>query len=275
MAARLTIADPSAVPLLESLGLGAYEDFVSCSVGEIISRSATSESRRLTGSAIRASDGAPGSPVRLYLKVYRYGGRNRRPAALPDKAEIEARNYRILRDLCDICTPEVLAYGRRSRRGWLTDGFILTREVLGARPFERCLPAATSLRTRAAPGETAFRRRLLHESADLVARMHAAGFCHVDLQWRNLLVAEGGPEGSRIYVLDSSRGGLLRLRLRREHGRLRDLSSLYRMARRRLRRTEQVRWLRRYLGVRRLTPMHRLLVQTIFYDRYIKDDDPA
>lgn len=274
MHTRLTIVEPSASPLLEALGLRAYDDFVSSTSGEIVGRSETSELRRLTASWTRPEGRAPGCPARFYLKVYRYRGRHRRSAVLAEKAEIEARNYGILRDVCGINTPNVVAHGRRSQGGWLLDGFILTREVPDARSLEQCV-AAAGCSPGQAPGEVAFRRDVLLGTADLIARMHAAGFCHVDLQWQNLLIARGESDDPHIYVLDSSRGGLHRGGLRREHGRLRDLSSLYKMARRCLRRTEQVRWLRRYLGVRRLTPRHRLLVQTILYDRSVKDDDLA
>ena len=273
MDTRLTIAEPSALTLLESLGLRCYEDYVSCTRGEVVGCGSTSESRRLTADSANA--GASDCPIRLYLKVYRYEGRHRRWALLPDKAEIEARNYRILRDHCGLDTPAVLAFGRRSRDGWLTNGFILTREVPGARPLEEYVPAPTTRFTESAVHNAALRQYVLQETADLVSRMHAVGFCHVDLQWRNLRVADGETDRPRIYILDSSRGRLLRWRVRREHGRLRDLSSLVKMARRQMSRSEQIRWLRRYLGVRRLAPEHRVLVQTMLYDRSVKDDDPA
>jgi hypothetical protein len=117
------------------------------------------------------------------------------------------------------------------------------------------------------------RSRLLEETAGLVSRMHAAGFVHVDLQWRNLLVVENGGIGPTIYVIDSARGGLRGWVLYQLHGRLRDLSSLYKLGRVLLTRREQIRWLRRYLGVRRLSACeHHALAWTILHDRGIKDN---
>lgn len=116
------------------------------------------------------------------------------------------------------------------------------------------------------------RRHLLETTADLVSRMHAAGFFHIDLQWRNMLVSEDGARCPRVFVIDSARGGLRRSRLFQMHGRLRDLSSLYKLARFRVPVREQVGWLRRYLGVHRLQHEHRMMIQTILCDRRIKDN---
>ncbi len=118
------------------------------------------------------------------------------------------------------------------------------------------------------------RRHLLETTADLVARMHAAGFFHIDLQWRNLLVSEDGSRRPRVYVIDSVRGGPRRWRPFQMHGRLRDLSSLYKLARSQVPVREQVGWLWRYLGVRRLRHEHRVMIQTILCDRRIKDNGP-
>lgn len=249
-------------PALEAAGLRGYEDFVKAHDGDDVARSRTTETRRLT---IRHA----GTAHTLYLKVYRYDTGHRRPWFVRDKASIEAENYRLLRGRYGVAPPELIAFGSRRRGAWRRDAFIVTRAVADAVPLDeyarrRCPAGNIEAAER--------RRRLLERTADVIADMHAAGFFHIDLQWRNVLVCESAAGGLGIYLIDCTRGGLRRSRPRQWHGRLRDLSSLYKMAGVVLSRTEQVRWLRRYLGVRRLRALDRVLVQAIRYDRGIKDD---
>lgn len=258
-----TILDPRMNSVLEACGLRRYEDYLSGEAGEVVGRSASSETRR-----IRARTGT-GEEV-FYLKAYDYRGRRLR--SLAEKGRKEVRNYRILRERCGVPVPDVVSHGWR-RRGWrLLDAFILTRGVPNSMRLDEYV------RRRCRGGSdgagAAMRRHLLETTADLVSRMHAAGFFHIDLQWRNLLVSEDGSRRPRVYVIDSVRGGPRRWRLLQMHGRLRDLSSLYKLARFQVPVREQVGWLWRYLGVRRLRHEHRVMIQTILCDRRIKDNGP-
>jgi hypothetical protein len=263
---QLIIIDSLLAPILESAGLRRYEDFVGAKRGELVAHSRTTETRRLTLNH-------RGAARMFYLKLHRYGSERRRPWFTRDKASLEAENYRLLRDHCGIATPEVVAFGSRRHGPWLQDAFILTLAVADANAD--AVPLDDYVRRRCLGGTSevlARRRQLLARTADLVAAMHAAGFIHLDLQWRNVLVQEADPGAPRIYLLDCPRGGCRPSSLRLWHGRLRDLSSLYKLARTLLSRAEQIRWLRRYLGVRRLGPIDRVLVQAILYDRGVKDN---
>lgn len=252
MSITLTIVDDALRADLRAAGLVAYDDFLNCTQGEAAHQSVTTSTRRIVPRHSGIAD-------TLYLKTYRRG---RLGGWMRNTPEREGRNYLILRDRCDINVPDVIAFGSRREFGRWTDGFILTRAVPHAVSLDRLTECAAPLR-----------RYLLDCTSALVARMHAYGFYHIDLQWRNLLISDNGFDTPDIYVIDSARGGLRRWRVLREHGRLRDLSSLYKEARRRLTRKEQLRWLRAYLAVHRFAPQHRALIRTILYDRAIKDHE--
>jgi hypothetical protein len=269
--------------VLTARGFSCYEDFADTTIGEVVSRSSTTQTRRIhwndvpsAGAAI-ASDSTHGE---FYLKTYRYNRSLRRLAPWLDKGATEARNYRILSRHCGVGVPEVIAYGSRRRMGRLLDAFILTRAIPHAASLDDFAIRRWGPGRRHAEGTPAvatasindpLRRYLLIHTADVVARMHAAGFFHVDLQWRNILIADDGSDRPRIFLIDSARGSRRTWRILQAHGRLRDLSSLYKEARSRLTPREQVRWLRRYFGVRRLTHEHRAIIQAIQDDRRIKD----
>lgn len=108
-------------------------------------------------------------------------------------------------------------------------------------------------------------RALLHALAGAVARMHAAGFFHWDLQWRNILVRRSSGDFD-IFLIDSSRGGLRRTPIGRAHGRIRDLFCLDKLARRHLSRTTRLRFLRAYLGPDAArNPTRRLIRRLLAY----------
>lgn len=261
MPTRFIIVETSMRQTLATAGLAAYADVLDCRLGQIVHESGTTQTRRIK------IDG-PDRQETLFLKTYRY-----RPPAwcTRDKPTREASNYAVLRDRCRANVPDVIAFGSRRRFGRLCDAFILTRAVPRAVALDQ-LAESLWPEPRAAVDDP-LRRHLLADTSAMVARMHAAGFCHIDLQWRNLLVSDDDTDAPNVYVIDSSRGSLRRWAVRHEHGRLRDLSSLYKDARRRMTPREQLRWLRTYFGVMRFESQHRALIQTIRYDRTIKDHE--
>jgi len=242
--------------------LSGTRTFIGFEAGAIVGESGTTETRRFT------IPSAHGRDV-FYLKKYRYLGVRRRHRFRVDKAAIEARNYATLRRRCGVAAPEVVVHGSR-RRGWrLLDAIIVTREVAQAVSMEALFERRWPRADRAA-GDPA-RAALLAEAARVVGRMHRSGFYHIDLQWRNLLVSGADAACASICVCDSPRGGLRRWRPHRMHGALRDLSSLHKEARRRMTRTQQMRWLSDYLRASGLRADRRALIWTIFLDRVIKD----
>lgn len=245
---------------LKELSLRTYDDFVGGGAGEVISRRETGELRRIP---VRGS----GESEALYLKVYRYEPLSWRTLFVRDKCTIESRNYSALRALGGVVVPDVIAAGHRRKSGRLQSAFILTRGVRAARRLDEWLDDRSTNSTA--------RMRLLADFAEMIAEMHRAGFYHVDLQLRNVLVSLVEPDRPALYLIDSARGGVRRWSVRREYGRFRDLSSLHKGAIGRLCGREQLRWLKRYLGVERLNELHRGLARTILTDRRMKDHGPA
>jgi tRNA A-37 threonylcarbamoyl transferase component Bud32 len=269
MGTRLIIVESDMTPILAASGLRSYEDFVTCEAGEPVSRSGTTQTRRLR------FEGGGGRDY--FLKVYRYEGHRWRHRFRRDKSAVEAENFRVLRERCRIDVPDVIAHGARRDGLRLRDAFLMTRAVGSASASVATLDALFSTRWPDAnrAGDDPLREALLHESAALVGRIHACGFCHIDLQWRNILVLGGLDAGLRLFVIDTPRGGIRMPGPRRLHGQMRDLSSLYKEARLRLRRTEQLRWLQRCLQGSRLQRGQKELIRTILRDRALKDNGPA
>ena len=270
MTIRFRIVDETVHSVLAASRLRAYSDFVDCPLGETVATSSTTQTRKL---ALPACDGV----LECFLKVYRYAGRSWRHRFRRDKAAVEVENYETMRHRCGIAVPDVLAHGSRRAGLRLLDAFLLTRAVRDASPLSALAATAWPNPNRLASDQ--LRDDLLERTADLVGQMHGRGFYHVDLQWRNLLIAQRRTAAPRIIVLDAPRGGVRLWRPRRLHGQLRDLSSLYKEARIRLRRTEQMRWLHRYASVSAAlgapdTEVRRL-ARAVVYDRRLKDNPPS
>lgn len=276
MSIQWTTVDEAGAALLADFGLTNYIDFIERQPGQEVGKSSTTRTTRVSvGRAVKTDV--------FFVKTYRYAGTQWRHRLRRDKASLEASNYELL-DEIGIGTASVVAYGSRRSALRLKDAVIVTRglpDVISLdRLFELRWPhagkhAADSLRS-----------EILDRVVQDVRRMHGAAFFHVDLQWRNILIGGLGEGPSvirrqpsaemgriRIYFLDAPRGGIRRSLWGIEHGRLRDLSCLYKEARRRLSRTEQLRWLLIYLGEPRVTPTARSMIATLILDRSVKDNE--
>ncbi len=261
MGVRLTIVDTETARRCAEAGLRQYDDFVRYSGGVLVAESGTTRTRRVT------IDDAQGE-LAAFLKVYHYEGERRRHRFRRDKGEIEARNYALMQDRA-ISVPIVIAHGARRRGLRLLDAFILTLEIPNATPLDAY--AEKHWRPPRKPQQSRERRETLDMLADLVRRMHARDFYHIDLQWRNVLVSEPQGRQRSLHVIDSARGGVRRAPLTRAYGRLRDLSSLHKQARMCMTRTELLRWFASYLGVATFEDKHRAMIRAVLADRATKD----
>lgn len=247
--------------MLDENGVRGYGDFLALADGgEQVASSRSGRTHR-----VRIGGGT--DAIEGFLKIHDYSCW-RRFRCRRDKGAAEAANYAVLRDVCGVNVPDVIARGWRKRGLRYVDGFILTRAIEGAH----------SLASIAAETGGAIDDAVMRGLADVVRRMHAASFFHIDLQWRNILVVGSGRDSAdaraghdvTIFLLDSPRGGLQATAVGRAHGRIRDLSSLHKDARRWLGNRVQLWWLKVYLGRARLTPVDRAMIRTILRDREIK-----
>lgn len=266
---------PRYAAALAALGLATLDDFLAEQAGRLVSAHGLTHTRRIEFAHA-------GQILAGYLKIYDYTRRPLRHRFIRDKARREAKNVSVLRHRCGLSMPTVVCIGARRRLGALVRSFILTLELPASRPLAEAWDHSLVDRT-----------ELLARSPAFVARMHAAGFVHIDLRWRNILVCCEGDRPFEFVPIDCVRGGWRRARLAREHGRLRDLSSLYKDARPRLTRTQLLRWYIAYVAALndvdprrrrqpanesariRLDGLHRQAICVILRDRDSKDGSPA
>jgi len=206
-----------------------------------------------------------GALLDIHVKHYRYAGGRGRSIWPRDKAELEARNAEHIRRFSPFEAPDVLATASVRRRTRLVDSWLVTRTIPDALSLDNWLPDSAG-RTRSA---------ILRKLATGLAQMHAAGFVHIDLQARNILLRQVDSAPTKIFLIDSTRGGLRADPIRRQHGRLRDLSALYKSLRPHLRTVETLRHYREYCGKPHLDDIDRLLLRTVLADRALKDNDAA
>jgi len=185
-----------------------------------------------------------------------------------DKAQIETRNYQLIADCSPFHTPIVLATGSKRGRLRLAESFLITATIPHAHSLDMVLASE-------APNLSKTLRNTLSDLMDSLRQMHHAGFIHIDLQLRNILLQPGGSNHYRVYLIDSTRGGRRNSAIRRQHGRLRDLSCLYKGARHSLSASALLRLFLRYRGRRNLRDSDRLLLSTLLADRALKDHDAA
>lgn len=189
--------DPAYRDALREAQLSRVSDALSRVSGRIAAWSRTTDTIRVS---------APGRPVGFYLKRYYYPRwKNRLRGMLrgtlfgTHRARAE---FDLLRSMLQMGIPAVrpVAYGVRRLGPFVTACYLVTEETPGAVNL-------TTFATRAAAEPQGERRGLRRLAATrlarLVAEMHAAGFTHGQLFWRNILVrpdANGEPE---FFLLDA------------------------------------------------------------------------
>jgi tRNA A-37 threonylcarbamoyl transferase component Bud32 len=179
--------------------------------------------------------------------VKRYAGLGKRPLRrLLDRPRVETEWQNLQRFAAwGIPTAPLVAYGLERQGGrW-------SRFVRGAL-VTAGIPAAIDLKQMAVSGDPRLKSRqwwngIAQQIAIATRRMHAHGFVHNDLKWRNLLVDAAG----RVYFIDCPAGGFwwgpfLRYRI------IKDLACLDKVAKYHLSRTQRLRFYLDYVGRPRL-----------------------
>ena len=201
-------------------------------------------------------------PQRFYLKKHHVRTRRSRLKACQAAARIEAQAAKRLNE-DGIPTMQVAAYGEQLHRDGRLDSFLLTENLEGYLPLDDFLRQRFRVRRLHMPTkrETGL-NTLLMQVADLAARFHRAGYNHRDLYCCHFFVKEVAEEQFEVRLID-----LQRVQHRRRFRRrwiVKDLAQLaYSAPRDRIKCTQKLAFVRRYLGVKKLRPCDKRLIREV------------
>lgn len=192
---------------------------------------------------------------RYYVKRYSGTGKNHRRRWFglrrwfgPPRVRAEWQNL-LAFQAWGIPTATLVAYGLERRAGAFIRGALVTEEILDTLDLAR-MNALDDPRL----SDCHWVAQVSRQIARIARTLHAARFAHNDLKWRNLLVT-GGPS-PKVYLIDCPSGGYYRGAIL-EYRIIKDLACLDKLARRRLSRSQRLRFYLDYRQQRRLTDEDR------------------
>lgn len=153
---------------------------------------------------------------------------------------------------------EPVAWGLRREGPFVREAFVMTAEAFrGGEPLDHILIGRYR-----GPGHARERRRIMESLADSVREMHAAGFAHGDLFLRNIVACREG-ETWRFCVLDCPKAAYSGWTATLAGGAIVDLAQLEAGARYLTTRSERLRFLLRYAGVKVVRKRQRTAIERI------------
>ncbi len=239
--------EPACRAALKAAGLDRVEDILTRTDGKIVAWSRTTDSTYIP---------APNGGIGFYVKRYFYPTWARRFRGFfrgtffgTHRAKAEARALHAMREL-GVPAVRPVAYGWR-RCGYLIAAcFLITEDVPGA-------PNLTTFAQAVQSGETqlAHRQRMLmiERLAEMIARLHRTGFAHGRLFWRNVLVRWGPTAEPEFFLLDSEPPKRIERLGRGGRWWLWELAKMATSAIPFTTRTERLRFMRHYFGIKHLT----------------------
>jgi len=182
---------------------------------------------------------------RFYVKRYTAAAKNplRRWLARP-RVKAEWENL-LAFDRWGIPTAPVVAYGLERKLGGFVRGALITEELTNTEDLAR-LAKVDDKRLHNRKWVASVSRQVAH----ITRTMHANGFTHNDLKWRNLLVDTHTPP--RVFLIDCP-GGMFWPEPFLSYRIVKDLACLDKVAKYQLSRTQRLRFYLDYAGHRRLT----------------------
>jgi len=220
---------------LDSLGPAAREQF--STLESVFRLRGTTIARDNISEVIRVEADGKGYFVKRYTAagndIQRWVGRSR--------IESEWRNLQHFAEW-GIPTIHLVAYGQQRWLGIHFRGAMVTDELPGSIDLAR-------LARRPHPSQTPNLQVLIDQVAEITRVLHAHGFTHNDLHWRNLLLDE---MHGRVHLIDCPKGAfwwpgpLLQYRIAK------DLASLDKFGRKYLTRTQRLRFYLKYAGINKL-----------------------
>lgn len=208
------------------------------------------------------------SPKRFYLKKHHVRTRRSRLEACGTAARVEAQAVKRLND-DGIPTMQVAAYGEQLHSDGRLNSFLLTENLEGYLPLDDFLRERFTVRRLHVPKRRdAELMTLLTQVADIAARFHNSGYNHRDLYCCHFFIKEiEAGQGSDEAKFDVRLIDLQRVQHRRHFRRrwiVKDLAQLaYSAPRDRIKCTQKLAFLRRYLGVKKLRPRDKRLIREV------------
>jgi len=249
--------DPAYRETLRACGLDRVEAVLSRVEGRVAAWSRTTDTLYVAGPA-----GEPG----FYLKRYYYPRwRNRVRGTFRGtffglhRGESEFRALCRMRAL-GIPAVRPVAYGCRRLGHFVTACFLITEEVPQAANLTSFAnDVATGRRTVSG----AQRRAMARQLADQLSEMHAAGFAHGQLFWRNVLVRIGPYGEPEFFFIDAQPPKRWQRLARNGQWWLSELADVTASATPFTTRAERLRFVRHYFEVARLTPEIKDQIRTV------------
>jgi len=239
--------EPAYREVLRAAGLERVDTILSCTLGKIVAWSRTTDS-------LYIADEARG--VGLYVKRYFYPTWRHRLRGMfrgtcfgRHRGRAEAKALNAMRGL-GLPVVRPIAYGCRRWGPFLTACFLITEEVPDA---PNLTTFAQQVQSGARPLSVAPRRALTVGLAALVHELHHAGYAQGRLFWRNVLVRVGPTGAPEFYLLDPEPPKRLERLGRGGRWWLWELAKLAASAQPFTTRTERLRFVRRYFGIKKLT----------------------
>lgn len=224
--------------------LATLDDALASCKGTCLTRSPHSELYRVQ------------SPIGyLYVKIYRSAGKKLRRFICRSRAQAEWENLKYFQSL-GIHTPDLIAYGERRAWGLFRMGVIIIREI----------PSAFDLMKLSYEQPMLFKQRswlnhVMDKVASFTRQLHAKGFIHNDLKWRNILI-ECSTLPSRVYFIDCPIGRR-RYGYMKHRGIIKDLACLDKVARNVLSRTNRLRFYLYYVKQKTLSSADKRIIKKI------------
>ncbi len=198
-------------------------------------------------------------PCVLYLKRYtnpprREGRRIRRSKGTAFSLAGHEWSWIQALTAAGIPCPLGVAFGEEMKRGREVRSAMLTAQVLG-KSLESCVKQWDR-------ADRPTVQTLIPTTAKLVAKLHAAGFIHRDLYLSHIFFDPSAPPDRSLCLIDLQR--VLRPAWWFSRWVVKDLASMnYSTPDGLISRADRIRWLRYYLGVRRLGPVGKRLAYRV------------
>ena len=248
-------------PALQNAGLHAFDDVMQTTAGHCLRALAIRENWRLELHTPHA--GVRGAYLKkhkirspwLWLRA-RLGLGPGRTAG-----RVEAENVAALaRDGIDAM--RLIAFGEKLHTDGRLESFVLTEELAGYTQLDHFLRKRFHTLVSRTVGRDLDLDRLTADVATLARRFHERGYNHRDLYCCHFFVSEGPRGRFALRLIDLQR--VQQRRWFRRRWVVKDLAQLsYSAPRERISNTQRLRFMKRYLGVRKLGPDDKRLIRAI------------